>query len=462
MEPFFTNDAIVFGLLALVLALVFYTEGLQTSFWKKFYVFVPALLLCYFLPALLNWPLGLIAPEWFDNDLLEALRQLGHVPPAGLPFDEMKTWLETNQIDPAVFEPFHRESSAYRVASNYFLPAALLLFCLSLDLKGIVSLGPKALVMFFAATLGVVLGGPIALWTVLNLMPDGFIPADRGEVWKGLSCIAGSWIGGGPNQLAIKEIHQVNNTLFGTMVVVDVIVANVWMGFLLYGASVTQKFDRWLKADTSAIDALKQKISDYRASIERVPKTRDLILILGVTFGGVALSHWLATNFIDLLKDNQASLAKLRLDALIRPFFWIVLFATLIGIVLSFTPAKKLEGVGASRFGSVFIYLLVAAIGMQMNLLKIAENLGLFAVGALWMLTHGLVMFGVAKLIRAPFFFLAVGSQSNIGGAASAPIVASAFSPALAPVGVLLAVLGYAIGTYGGLFCGTLMRWVSE
>lgn len=461
MEPFFTNNAIIFGLLAAVLALVFYTEGLKTPFWTKFYRIVPGLLLCYFLPALLYWPLGLIAPEWYDNDLLEALRQLGHNPPSGLSFEKMTAWLEVNQIDPAVYEGFKKEAAAYSVATNYFLPASLLLFCLSLDLKGIIGLGPKALIMFLTGTLGVVLGGPIALWTVYNLFPDGFIPADRGEVWKGLACIAGSWIGGGPNQMALKQIYEVNNTLFGTMVVVDVIVANFWMGFLLYGASITQRIDRWLKADTSGIDALQEKVAAYRASIEKVPGTRDMVMLMGVVFGGVALSHWLATNFIDLMNANKAAMVSLRLDALIKPFFWIVLFSTLIGIALSFTPAKRFEGVGASRWGSVFIYLLVASIGMQMNLLKIAENLGLFAVGFLWMAVHGLVMFGVAKLIRAPFFFLAVGSQANIGGAASAPVVASAFNPALAPVGVLLAVLGYAIGTYGGMFCAGLMRWVA-
>jgi uncharacterized membrane protein len=461
LEPFFTNNAIIFGLLAAVLGLVFYTEGLKTPFWTKFYRFVPGLLLCYFLPALLNWPLGLIAPEWYDNDLLEALRQLGHNPPTGLNFEKMTAWLEANQIAPDVYEGHKKEAAAYSVATNYFLPASLLLFCLSLDLKGIIGLGPKALIMFLTGTLGVVLGGPIALWTVYNLFPDGFIPADRGEVWKGLSCIAGSWIGGGPNQMALKQIYDVNNTLFGTMVVVDVIVANFWMGFLLYGASITQRIDKWLKADTSGIDALQEKVAAYRASIERVPGTRDMVMIMGVTFAGVALSHWLATNFIDLMNANKETMVSLRLDALIKPFFWIVLFSTLIGIVLSFTPAKKLEGVGASRWGSVFIYLLVASIGMQMNLLKIAENMGLFAVGIIWMAVHGLVMFGVAKLIRAPFFFLAVGSQANIGGAASAPVVASAFNPALAPVGVLLAVLGYAIGTYGGMICAGLMRWVA-
>ncbi|MBK9013624.1 MAG: DUF819 family protein [Saprospiraceae bacterium] len=461
MEPLFTNNAIIFGLLAAVLALVFYTEGLKTPFWTKFYRFVPGLLLCYFLPALLNWPLGLIAPEWYDNGLLDALRQLGHNPPTSLSFEKMTGWLEANQIAPDVYEGFKKEAAAYSVATNYFLPASLLLFCLSLDLKGIIGLGPKALIMFLTGTLGVVLGGPIALWTVYNLFPDGFIPADRGEVWKGLSCIAGSWIGGGPNQMALKQIYEVDNTLFGTMVVVDVIVANFWMGFLLYGASITQRIDKWLKADTSGIDALQEKVAAYRASIERVPGTRDMVMIMGVTFAGVALSHWLATNFIDLMNAHKETMVSLRLDALIKPFFWIVLFSTVIGIVLSFTPVKKLEGVGASRWGSVFIYLLVASIGMQMNLLKIAENMGLFAVGIIWMAVHGLVMFGVAKLIRAPFFFLAVGSQANIGGAASAPVVASAFNPALAPVGVLLAVLGYAIGTYGGMFCAGLMRWVA-
>lgn len=461
MEPFFTNNAIIFGLLAAVLALVFYTEGLKTPFWTKFYSIVPGLLLCYFLPALLYWPLGLIAPEWYDNDLLDALRQLGHNPPTGLSFDKMTAWLAENQVAPEVYEVHKKEAAAYSVATNYFLPASLLLFCISLDLKGIISLGPKALIMFLTGTLGVILGGPVALGVVYNLLPDGIIPAEKGEVWRGLSCIAGSWIGGGPNQMALKQIYEVDNTLFGTVVVVDVIVANFWMAFLLYGAKISDRIDRWLKADTSGIEALKEKIATYRASIERVPGTRDMVMLAGVTFGCVALSHWLASNLIDLMNANMEALKAARLDSLAKPFFWVVLFATVIGIVLSFTPAKRFEGVGASRWGSVFIYLLVASIGMQMNLLKIAENLGLFVVGFIWMATHGLVMFGVAKLIRAPFFFLAVGSQANIGGAASAPVVASAFSTALAPVGVLLAVLGYAIGTYGGMLCAGLMRWVT-
>jgi uncharacterized membrane protein len=148
----------------------------------------------------------------------------------------------------------------------------------------------------------------------------------------------------------------------------------------------------------------------------------------------------------------------MRLESIISGFFWLVVIATTYGLLISFTRFRKLEGVGASKWGSVFIYLLVATIGMQMDLKAVLENMGLFTIGLIWIFIHAALLFIVAKLIRAPFFFLAVGSQANIGGAASAPVVASAFNPALAPVGVLLAVLGYALGTYGAIICAYLMK----
>ena len=416
MNPLFTNDAVVLGILICTLTAIFYTAHSDNPFWKKFYTYIPALLLCYFVPAFLNWPLGLISGE---------------------------------------------ESNLYFIASRYFLPASLILFCLSIDLKAVFGLGPKALIMFGTATVGIILGGPIALLATSWLFPDliGGSPAD---LWKGLSTIAGSWIGGGANQAAMKEIFDVEDGLFGTMVVVDVVVANIWMGFLLYGANehVTRRIDKWLKADTSAIEFLKQKISDYRASIEKVPSTLDLFKLMAIAFGGVALAHWGSDHIVPLLQRYETTLKSLRLESIISGFFWIVLIATTYGLTISFTKFRALEGVGASKWGSVFIYVLVATIGMKMNLAEVFDNLGLFAIGIIWMIIHAGTMILVAKLIRAPFFFMAVGSQANIGGAASAPIVASAFSPALAPVGVLLAVLGYALGTYGALICAYIMKAV--
>jgi len=398
----------------LVLAGIFYTSHSSHPFWKNFYKFIPSLLLCYFIPALLNWPLGIINGT---------------------------------------------ESKLYQIASQFLLPASLILLCLSIDMKGILRLGPKAMLMFLAGSLGVILGGPIAVLFILKVFP-GIIDAAPDELWRGLSCIAGSWIGGSANQAAMKEIFSVPESLFGTMVVIDVIVAYIWMALLLYGANITKRIDGWLKADTSSIEYLKKEITEYRSSIEKIPSTTDLLILMAVAFVGVGISHWGANWIVPALEDHLEQLKSMRLDSIISIFFWLVIIATTYGVIISFTPFRKLEGVGASKWGSIFIYILVATIGMQMNLKEVFDHTGLFAIGLVWIIIHALIMIIVAKWIRAPFFFLAVGSQANIGGAASAPIVASAFSPSLAPVGVLLGVLGYALGTYGGILCAYLMKGV--
>lgn len=459
MEPVFTNDAVVFGFLALVLGVVFYTSKL--SAWQKFYTFMPTVVLCYFLPAFLYWPLGWIAPEWFDPSIVPYLNEKGLTIPDGFSFNQIKEWLNHNGIAKTEYSQFEKHSNLYFVASRYLLPASLLLLCISIDLKGIMRLGSKALIMFFTATIGIIIGGPIALLVISYVAPTGFIPATPDEIWRGLSTIAGSWIGGGANQAAMKEIFEVKDSLFGTMVIVDVLVANIWMAFLLYGAGISDKLDVILKADNSAITELKEKIAAYRASIEKVPTTRHMFMILAVAFFGVALSHIVADAVVPWLKGYEEALIAARMNSLLSGFFWIVVVSTTIGLVLSFTKAKRLEGVGASNWGSLFIYILVTTIGMHMNVGEIFQNIGLFAIGIVWMLVHVSLLLLVAKIIKAPFFFVAVGSQANIGGAASAPIVASAFSPSLAPVGVLMAVLGYALGTYGALICAFLMQGVA-
>ena len=306
MEPIFTNDAIVFGFLALLLALIFYTSKLAG--WQKFYSIVPTLVLCYFLPAFLYWPLGLIAPEWFDNILLTLLAEKGLTLPDGLSFNQIKEWLAENGIEKSEYSKFIGHSELYFVASRYLLPASLLLLCISIDFKGIMRLGNKALIMFFTATIGIIIGGPIALLVISYIAPEGFIPASPDEIWRGLSTIAGSWIGGGANQAAMKEIFNVRDSLFGTMVIVDVLVANIWMAFLLYGAGISDKLDLKLKADNSAITELKERIANYRASIERMPTTRHMFMILGVAFFGVAMSHMVADIMVPWLKNHEVAL----------------------------------------------------------------------------------------------------------------------------------------------------------
>ena len=411
-DPIFNNDAIVLGILMGILGFVFITSNSKNSFWIKFYKYVPALLLCYFIPSIFN-SLGVISGD---------------------------------------------SSKLYFVASRYLLPASLALLTISIDLKEIKKLGSKALIMFFTGTLGIIIGGPLAILIVSFISPDIIGGSGSEAVWRGLSTVAGSWIGGGANQAAMKEVFQVDDTIFSAMVAVDVIVANVWMAFLLYGAGMNNKIDNWFQADSSSINKLKDKIEAYQSQILRIPNTTDTIKVLSVGFGITAFAHLGADIIAPAILKNAPLLSKFSLTS---TFFWLIVISTTLAVVLSFTKARELEGVGASRIGSVFIYVLVATIGMKMNILAIFDNPGLFVIGFIWMIIHALMLIVVAKLIKAPFFFMAVGSQANVGGAASAPVVASAFHPSLAPVGVLLAVLGYAVGTYGAWLCGVLMQTVS-
>ena len=263
----------------------------------------------------------------------------------------------------------------------------------------------------------------------------------------------------------MKEIYGASDTLFASMIVVDVVVANIWMAFLLVGAGMSKRVDKWLNADASAIDELRESVENYSASVAKIPNLTELTTLLAVGFGATAFAHWGSGFMSGFMKSFEDNLTAYNLNSLMSGFFWLVVISTTIGLGLSFTRAKKLEGVGAMRVGSLFIYILVATIGMKMNLKEMFENWEVFkfliSIGLIWMLVHVSVLLLVAKLIRAPFFFVAVGSQANVGGAASAPVVASAFSPALAPVGVLMAVLGYALGTYAALVCAWLMQAVA-
>ncbi len=410
--PLITNDAVVLGILMIILALVFHTSHSERPFWQKFYRYVPALLLCYFIPSVVA-TLGIISGEVSD---------------------------------------------LYFVASRYLLPASLVLLTLSIDIQGVLRLGPKAIIMFLTGTVGIVIGGPLALLFFSWVNPEAVMGGGPDAVWRGLTTVAGSWIGGGANQTAMKEVFEVGDDLFSAMVAVDVLVANVWLAVLLYAAGESDVLDRKLKADNSAIESLKKKMGDYQASVARIPDLTDLMKILAVGFGVTGLAHFGADLLSPWIAANFPALERLSLTS---TFFWIVVIATTGGLALSFTRMRQLEGAGASRVGSALLYVLIASIGMNMNLAAIVENPELFLVGFVWISIHALLLITVAILIKAPVFFLAVGSQANIGGAASAPVVASAFHPALAPVGVLLAVFGYALGTYAAWFCGQLMRVVA-
>ncbi len=469
--PFIENPAGILATLLAILAIIFWLS--QHEITKPFFKIIPALVFCYFIP----------------------------------------TTLTTCGILPA-------ESPFYGWVKGYILPTALFLLVLSLDLPAILRLGPKAGIMLLAGTAGVVIGGPIALFLSINLLPAEYwgLPADA---WKGMAALSGSWIGGGANFVAIGDSVGCSSAQLATMVIPDVLVANVWMGVLLFFAGRQHKIDRWTGADASAIRELEQRLTEFQARVMRVPNMTELMIILALGFG----ASWISFKGADLIAswsfnevravaaqagiehvtvsgeggDVAVPLADPRVKpALVGPAIdrhvaedpdawdsvtagqrrwcalarfvnektgggmWKYVFVTTLGLILSFTRVRNLEGAGASKIGSVMLYLLVACIGASADFKQIAEAPGYVIAGAIWMLVHVSVLLAVAWLIKAPIFFVAVGSQANIGGAASAPIVAAAYHPSLAPVGVLLAVAGYVLGTYAGLLCASMLKVVGQ
>ncbi|MBA6251539.1 MAG: putative membrane protein [Colwellia sp.] len=411
--PFITNDATVMGLLAIILGFVFYTSNSEHPAFKKFYKYVPALLMCYLLPSLLN-TFGIVSAE-------------------------------LSQVD--------------EVAKYYLLPACLVLLTLSIDIKAIIGLGNKAIIMFLTGTVGVVIGGPIALLVISAIWPELLGVTGPEAVWRGMAALAGSWIGGGANMLAMKEIYGADGKIFTIMVTVDIVVANLWMAVLLYLAANHKRIDAKSGADTSAIDRLIDKVESAQRENTKLPLLKDFMMIIAVGFGAAGLAHFAADFLVPYFQTNFPELEKFSLHS---KLFWIIVLVTTIGLALSFTKVRKLEAVGASKVGSSLLYVLVATIGLHMDVTQIVESPKYIAIGVIWMLVHVALLLIVGKMIKAPIFYLAVGSKANIGGAASAPVIASAFHPSLAPVGVLLAVLGYALGTYMAWLCGQLLRIIGS
>ncbi|MVZ66429.1 DUF819 family protein [Sphingobacterium sp. DK4209] len=411
-EPLITNTAVVLGLLMTILGLVFYSSNLSNKYIKGFYNIIPPLLLCYFLPGLLN-----------------------------------------------SFNVFDGENSPLTsIGSRYFLPACLILFIINLDLKEMWALRKRAGLMFITGTVGIVLGGPLAVFLTSLVAPQVVGGAGPDEVWRGLGALAGSWIGGSANQVALKEILKPSPNLFSSIIAVDVFVAYIWMAFLLYGAGKVAKFNAFFKADDDDVEQLKERMDAKSKANSKIPDTKDLILMIAIAFGGTGLATFISEPLAAFMKTNYPQLESFSLTS---DFFWIILFATIIGIAISFTPAKKLEYAGASKVGSVFLYVLITTIGMQMDILAILSNPGLFVVGMIWMSFHALLLLIVGKIFKVPFFYFAVGSMANVGGVASASVTSAAFHPSLISVGVILAVFGYAIGTYAGWLTAVLMQLVS-
>lgn len=401
MEPLIDGPIHVLAVLLAVLAALFALQSTRAG--KRLYQFVPILVFCYFVPTLLS--------------------NTGVIPNRG-------------------------DFSLYVFIKDWLLMASLLLLVLSVDLGAILRLGRNVLILFLTSVVSIVLAGPLA-FLLFSWMFDAESSA---EAWKGLAALCGSWIGGGANMTAIKESVGASDDVLGAIVVIDVAIAEIWTAVLFWFAGREQAMDAAVGADRRSLEEVRRKAEAYQAKVTRPTDLGSLLAIGALAFVCAVAAHELSGWVVAVVPEN---------DILSR-FAWKVILVTLFGIGLSFTRLRRLEGVGAGQVGSVFLYLLVASIGAKAHFAEVAnpDRLPMVVVGAAWMVIHVAVLLAVRRALKAPIFFAAVGSRACIGGAASAPIVAAAFNPALVPVAVLLAIGGYVLGTFGGLLCAALFELV--
>ncbi|MGF1571513.1 MAG: DUF819 domain-containing protein [Sumerlaeia bacterium] len=402
----FSAPASVFGLLAVVVAGVFALSTLPAL--KGFFTYLPPLIWMYFIPMLLT------------------------------------TFGVTPDTSP-LYSPFF---------SRIILPAILVLLIIPTDIRTVSQLGAKAVGVMLFATLGIVCGAIGSFW-FFNTFFGSSLPPDT---WKGLAGLSGSWIGGSPNMTAVFESVGASPSIIGPMIIVDTVVAYSWLGLLVALSGYKERIDAFNKADSRIIDELNARLQVEQETHQRAPRALDVALMVGLAFGLSQLCLWVGPMIYDVITSTGDKF----FSSVLSGYAWGILLITAAGLYLSTTKARTLDFCGASNIGTVGLYLMLTTYGAQADLRAILDVPILFGIGIMWLMIHIIVLAVGVRLLRAPLFMLATGSMANIGGTASAPVVAAAYYPSMAPVGLLMAIIGGSIGTpVALLLVASSLRWLA-
>ncbi len=400
-------------LVFLITAFVIWSNNKESGFFKKIYQWVPPILLLYLLPTIAT---------------------------------------NTGIVEPG--------NGIRILAMNTILPVSLIMLTAIIHIPDLLRVTKKGLLVFLVGTIGIVTGGPIALKIVGLFNPELLVQQGGDAPWRGLVCITGSWINGTPGQLSMKEVYGSSEELFLTSLASDVILQNLWLIFLLYSVKFHKKINQWL----TGTDAIDYDMIDNEAesTAKKEKKTGlpplKLWVLLALTYALVILLSGLcADHFLKTLGTNDTN----PWSFLGKKSLWLILFSTSFGVVLSFTNLFKSTICTWTMLGNAMLFFVIATIGLQLDLQNVKINAAFFVIGIIWLLIHLIILLVGAKLLKAPWHYIAIGSQANIGGPASASVVASAFHPSLVSLGILLGVLSNLIGNYANLIAGFLFQWVT-
>ncbi|HEO99726.1 MAG: DUF819 domain-containing protein [Campylobacterales bacterium] len=338
-------------------------------------------------------------------------------------FSTFGVWQKTPEI-----------TATYAALKANLLPAMIFLLLLSADIRHIAKLGKKMILTFLLASVSIAIGF-IVMFALLHTY---FEP----DSWRAFAALSGSWMGGTGNMVAIQGALNVPDSKMGYALLIDSIDYAIWVMILLALVPFAGKFNRWTKSDTSVIDEVGEKL----ALKQQEQKSTPLSLFTLLSAAGLisVTAQWLA--------------ALLPTTDFLTQTTWVVIIATLAGIGVAMTPLARMPG--SMRLGNMMLYLLVALIASRANFAELAEAPLYIMAGFIIITVHALVMVLFARLFRLDLFSVGIASLANIGGVASAPILASAYSKALIPIGILMAMMGYILGTFGGLMVGKVLEMI--
>jgi uncharacterized membrane protein len=355
----------------------------------KFFKYIPAIVLLYFTAMLLS-TFGL----WEKNDSITAV---------------------------------------YKSLKGNLLPAMIFLMLLRCDMRKILKLGPKMLLGFFAATVSIMLG-----FIVTYAIFKGFYEVDT---WKSFAALAGSWIGGTGNMVAVQGALNIPDSKLGYALLMDSVNYSVWVMFLLWLVSFAPKFNKWTKSDTTLIDEIGEKLNADKESISKEIQFVDLLVLLGLSL------------FVSAMAQNLGGM--LPQTVFLTGTTWTVLIATLVGVILAMTPVAKIPG--STQLANIMLYLIVALIASRANFAELTQAPIYIISGFCILAVHFIISILAAKIFKLDLFTIGVASLANIGGVASAPILAGAYSEALVPIGILMGLMGYIVGTGAALIVGKIL-----
>lgn len=331
-------------------------------------------------------------------------------------------------------------SAAYKALKNNLLYAMIFVMLLRCDFRKLAKLGGRMVAIFLGCSLtlfvGFIVGYPI------------FKGSLGSDTWGAVAALYASWVGGSANMAAMQAALPVDAGAYSCALALDTVCYSVWIALLLLMVRYASKWNNAVKADTSKLQAVADAAAAEVAKEKKQAGGADWIFLIGLSLIVSAISQYVGASLNGALRDVGL--------AMFDKGSMTTLFVTVLGLVCAMTPLGKVPAV--EELSSVYLYAVVSLLASTASVTDLLAAPMWVVYGFFILAVHVILMFFLSKLFHWDLCMVSTASLANIGGAASAPIVASAYDASYAGIGVLMGVLGAAVGNFAGMICGAILK----